>query len=47
MTYTADALAWLLAWSALGVTARVIIANGDARRNARRQAQIEHGKAAR
>jgi hypothetical protein len=47
MTYTADALVWLLVWSAVGVTGRVLIANGDAKRNARRQAQLDHRKAAR
>lgn len=36
-TYMTDAVVWLLAWTALGLTARQLIANGDARREHRRQ----------
>jgi hypothetical protein len=31
-TYTADALAWLLAWGALGVAGRVLVTRADRRR---------------
>lgn len=34
-TYATDALVWLLAWSALGMAGRQLLANSDARRRHR------------
>lgn len=47
LTYAADVIVWALAWGALGLTARALLANGDARRHARDQARDHAGKAAR
>lgn len=46
-SYTSEAVAWLIVWAALGLTGRRLLAGADQRRHARRQAEQQHGKAAR
>lgn len=47
LTYAADVLVWALVWSAAGLVGRQLIANGDARRDARQHGEHSTGKAGR
>lgn len=42
-SYTGDAVAWLIAWAALGLTGRQLLARADQRRDDRKRRQHREG----